>query len=117
MSEQILLQILEELKSINQRVSNLEQNQLKLETKIENEVIEKIRGLYDFREVVNDNFNKTSNTLEALADRIDDLKEEVLLNRRETTEKLDSLDSSIMYLATKLTQHDMQLFDLKRRAK
>lgn len=37
--------------------------------------------------------------------------------RKETAEKLDTLDSSVIYLANKLTQHDMQLFDLKQRAK
>lgn len=60
-------QILEELKSLNQRVSNMEQGQQqlkqelkadiqkiefkldKLELCVENEVIEKIRDLYDFR--------------------------------------------------------------------
>ncbi|GAB6159368.1 hypothetical protein JCM39194_25690 [Desulfotomaculum varum] len=72
--EKVLSQILEELKSLNQRVNNMEQGQQQF-------------------------------------------KEEVLLNRREIIDKLDSLDSSLIYLANKFTQHDMQLFDMKRRVK
>ncbi|WP_003545305.1 hypothetical protein [Desulfotomaculum nigrificans] len=110
-------QILKTLQQHGERLDSLEKGQLRLETRIETEITDRIRGLYDFREVVNDNFAKANATLEAITGRIDELKEELILNRRETTEKLDSLDSSVMYLATKLTQHDMQLFDLKRRAK
>ncbi|GAB6158993.1 hypothetical protein JCM39194_21930 [Desulfotomaculum varum] len=110
-------QILKTLQQHGVRLDSLEKGQLRLETRIETEITDRIRSLYDFREIVNDNFAKANATLEAITGRIDELKEELILNRRETTEKLDSLDSSIMYLATKFTQHDMQLFDLKRRAK
>lgn len=69
----------------------LKQDINKLEVRIENEVIDKIRGLNDAREVISDNLTKVNSTLENLAVRIGDLKGEVLLNRRETTDKIRAL--------------------------
>lgn len=37
--------------------------------------------------------------------------------KEDTMQKFNSLDISIEYLANKLIKHDMQLYDLKRRAK
>lgn len=110
-------QILKNLQQHGERLESLEKGQTRLETRMENEVIDKIRGLTDAREVTSDNLAKVNSTLGNLVARVEDLKEEVLLNRRETNDKLDSLDSSVIYLANKFTQHDMQLFDMKRRAK
>ncbi|MEW6697489.1 MAG: hypothetical protein ACOY35_08270 [Bacillota bacterium] len=82
--ERVLTQILEELKFLNQRVGSMEQVQQqliqelkadiqkveskveKLELRIENEVADKIRGLYDFREVNNDQFTKVIEKLESI---------------------------------------------------
>ena len=80
MSEQILKDILGELKALNQRVGNLEdgqkelksdvsdlnKGQLRLETRMENEVIEKIGALFDTREVTNDNFAKIMEKLDSI---------------------------------------------------
>ncbi len=53
-----------ELVSLNQRVGNLEANQQKLEMKIENEVIDKIRALFDDREMQNHRFDRIEVKLE-----------------------------------------------------
>lgn len=82
--ERVLTQILEELKFLNQRIGSMEkvQQQLKqelkadiqkvdskvekLELRMENEVADKIRGLYNFREVNNDQFTKVVEKLESI---------------------------------------------------
>lgn len=82
--ERVLTQILEELKFLNQRIGSMEQVQQqlkqelkadiqkaeskveKLELRIENDVADKLRGLYDFREVNNDQFTKVIEKLESI---------------------------------------------------
>jgi len=43
--------VLEKLDSMDSRLEAVERGQLRLETRMENEVVEKIRGLYEFREI------------------------------------------------------------------
>ena len=90
--EQILKQILENqnqiIKTLQQHSTLLEQNstrleqhskqletlqkgQLKLETRMENEVIDKIRVLFDVREFQNDRFDRIDNKLDDLDDKIE----------------------------------------------
>lgn len=64
----------------------------KLETKIENEIADKIRGLYDNREVVNNKLD--------IAD-----------------EKLDNLQRSVNDIGIKTLVTDNKLIDLSRKVK
>jgi len=56
-------------------------NLKKLETKIENELTEKIRGLYDSREVIRDKLSSINIKVENLSDRID--KHELIIKLAE----------------------------------
>ncbi|MCL6557698.1 MAG: hypothetical protein K6U74_02630 [Firmicutes bacterium] len=58
--------VIQQFNKINERIDSLERGQLRLETRIENEVIEKIRGLYDFRETQNDVNNRVLTALERI---------------------------------------------------
>lgn len=78
MSDQILKEILGELKNINQRVGGLEdgqkelktdaselkKGQLRLETRMENEVIEKIRALFDARQAEEEKLDQINGRLD-----------------------------------------------------
>ncbi|MCL5780436.1 MAG: hypothetical protein M1119_05875 [Firmicutes bacterium] len=95
MSEQMLLQILEELKLLNHKVGSLEhkvdnlelrqkemksdiaelkKGQLRLETRMENEVIEKIRGLSDGYSLRGD---QIENLLKHLNERFDIISHDI----------------------------------------
>jgi len=87
--EKVLNQILTELKNLNQRVGNVEEGQHRLDTKLdklelrmENEVIEKVRGLYDFREVQLDTNRQIISTLDRLEAKVDVLQMETAHIRR-----------------------------------
>ena len=54
---------------------------LKLETKIENEITEKIRGLYDAREIINDKLSDINDKVDNLSNRID--KHELIIKLTE----------------------------------
>lgn len=54
------------MNSLDTRMDSLDKGQLCLETRIENEVIDKIRGLYDFREVTNDQVTKVMDKLDSI---------------------------------------------------
>ena len=76
MSEQLLKEILSELKSVNQRLDKLEGGQQKLQhslARIENDHGEKLRGIYDAREVqfdVNERICETLGRMEGKFDRM-----------------------------------------------
>lgn len=48
------------------RMEAVEKNQLRLESRIESEVVEKIRGLYDNREVQNERFERIENKISSI---------------------------------------------------
>lgn len=58
------------------QMDSLENNHLKLENRIENEIIEKIRALYDARSVQNDINTKIIDTLDRIETKIDCLQME-----------------------------------------
>ncbi|MEW5793701.1 MAG: hypothetical protein AB1709_05470 [Bacillota bacterium] len=55
------------LGNIEVHLGNVENNQARLEMRMENEVIDKVRALFDDREVQNIRFDKLENQLEALS--------------------------------------------------
>ncbi len=66
------------LDTINNHMGKVDSNQLLME----NEIIEKVRGLYDFREVQNDINEKVINTLDRIEAKIDVLQLETAHIRR-----------------------------------
>ena len=96
MSEQLLRGILESqqliIKTLQQhsktlehhgtQLESLQKGQLRLETRIESEVIEKIRGLYDDREVQQDTNQRITSTLERIEAKVDVLQMETAHVRR-----------------------------------
>lgn len=62
-NEKFQVLVLEQLKALTEGQVKLEATLLKLETNIENEVIDKIRGLYDDREVQNERFDRIEEKL------------------------------------------------------
>ncbi|MDO7787635.1 hypothetical protein [Desulforamulus aquiferis] len=88
--EQILKQILENQNQIlktlqhqGKKLDSLEKSQLRFETSIENEIIDKIRALFDAREITNEQLTKVIEKL----DRIE-VDTSYLANRVSTLEKL-----------------------------
>ena len=67
---------------IDTRIDGIENNMVKIETKIENEVIDKLRSLFDFREVQVEMNNKMQSTLERIENKIDVLQMETAHVRR-----------------------------------
>ncbi|MDZ4041995.1 MAG: hypothetical protein U1D96_00650 [Eubacteriales bacterium] len=55
------------LGNVENRLETVENNQARLEMRMENEVIDKVRALFDDREVQNIRFDKLENQLEALS--------------------------------------------------
>ena len=55
----------------SKQLETLQRGQIKLETRMENEVIDKIRVLFDVREVQNDRFDRIDNKLDDLDDKIE----------------------------------------------
>lgn len=108
--ENTLKQILEELQNLNQKVSNIEKeqqamkedqqsmksdlqtmktdiselknSQLRLESRMETEVIDKVRALFDAREVQNDINERMISTLNRIEAKIDVLQMETAHIRR-----------------------------------
>ncbi|MCL6479931.1 MAG: conserved oligomeric Golgi complex subunit 6 [Peptococcaceae bacterium] len=85
-----------DLSALNNRVGNMENDlsalkkgQLHLETRIENEIVEKIRALFDAREAQSD---KTNQILDKLTD----------------------IDDSITYALAKVARHEAKLFAQKK---
>ncbi|MEG6522407.1 hypothetical protein [Desulfotomaculum sp. 1211_IL3151] len=72
------------------RLNSLEKGLQKVETRIENELTEKIRGLYDSREVTNDKFDQILN-------------------------KLTDLENTSDYVLLKLAQHEVKQFTSQRK--
>lgn len=62
--------------TLESHIDLLDSNQIKLETRIENEIIEKIRALYDARSVQNDINTRIIDTLERIETKIDVLQME-----------------------------------------
>lgn len=56
------------------RMESLDKNQLKLEAKLENEIVDKIRSLYDARSVQEDINTRIIDTLERIEAKIDILQ-------------------------------------------
>lgn len=61
---------------LESRIDSLDKNQLKLETRIENEIIEKIRALYDARSVQEDINSRIIDTLDRIEAKLDVLQME-----------------------------------------
>ena len=58
-------------KKLEVRLGNLEEGQRKIEIKIENDINDKIRALFDDREVTKDSFNNINNTLSDISEKLD----------------------------------------------
>ncbi|GAB6156831.1 hypothetical protein JCM39194_00310 [Desulfotomaculum varum] len=58
--------VIRQLQALTEGQAKLEANLLKLETKIENQVIEKLRGLYDDREMQNDRLDRIERRLDKI---------------------------------------------------
>jgi chromosome segregation ATPase len=71
----------------------LENNQLKLEMKIENEVVEKLRGISDGFELRGDQIERSRNDIE---------------------EKLDNISQDINYLVRKSAQNESEIMRMKK---
>ncbi|NSW83608.1 MAG: hypothetical protein HPY90_10125 [Syntrophothermus sp.] len=56
--------IREELKSVNERLDNIERDLSRLEARMENEVIEKVRALFDARSVHEDKLDQIQETMQ-----------------------------------------------------
>ena len=70
-NEQFQELMINQLKILIDEVKEIKTSQLKLETCIENEVIDKIRVLFDAREVQNDRFDRIDNKLDDIDDKIE----------------------------------------------
>ncbi|NPV27051.1 MAG: hypothetical protein HPY81_06280 [Firmicutes bacterium] len=77
-----LMETQKNVKELTTQVGKLENQMARLETRIENEIIEKIRGLYDFREVQNNVNERITSTLERIEAKIDVLQMETAHIRR-----------------------------------
>jgi len=55
--------VLQQFNRINERLDSLENRQHRMETRMENEVIDKIKALFDDREVKNDRFDRIEDRL------------------------------------------------------
>ena len=64
------------------RIASPDQNQLKLENRIENEIIEIIRALYDARSVQEDIHSKIIDTLDRIEAKLDVLQMETTSIRK-----------------------------------
>lgn len=79
------------LGTVDQRLGNVEKGQLRLETRIENEIVDKIRALFDDRSIHMDYFASIKNSLTKIEDQVEFLG-------RQNIEHL-----------TKLQEHDREL--------
>jgi len=76
--EKILKQIIDKLDNLENKIDKVDSNQLRME----NELTEKIRGLYDFREVQNDINERLISTLDRIEAKVDVLQLETAHIRR-----------------------------------
>ena len=83
--------VLEKLDSTDSRLKAVERGQLRLETRLENEVIDKIRALFDDRSMGQDYFASIKDSLTRIEDRVE------FLGRR-------NIDTD-----SKLREHDREL--------
>jgi len=83
--------VLEKLDSTDSRLKAVERGQLRLETRLENEVIDKIRALFDDRSMGQDYFASIKDSLARIEDRVE------FLGRR-------NIDTD-----SKLREHDREL--------
>lgn len=58
--------MLQQFNQVFEKLDSLERGQLKLETRIENEVIDKIRALFDDRDLQNTRLNRIENKVESI---------------------------------------------------
>lgn len=91
--------VFEKLGSMENRLEAVERGQLRLETRMENEVIEKIRALFDDRSINQDYFASIKDSLARVEDRVEFLA-------RQNIEHLD-----------KLQKHDRELRLLRAERK
>ncbi|MEG3070226.1 MAG: hypothetical protein RQM92_04755 [Candidatus Syntrophopropionicum ammoniitolerans] len=144
MNKKIFQQILEKLDKIESRVNNIESTQqeqtqllhaLEYRTDVTNaavttidETLQRTEGKIASMEgkitSMEGKITSMEGKITSMEGRIASLEKTTLSigeyaehNRKETIDKLETLDSSVMYLANRLTQHDMQLFDMKRGVK
>lgn len=137
MNKKIFQQILEKLDKIESRVNNIESTQqeqtqllhaLEYRTDVTNAAVTTIDETLQRTEgkiaSMEGKITSMEGKITSMEGRIASLEKTTLSigeyaehNRKETIDKLETLDSSVMYLANRLTQHDMQLFDMKRGAK
>jgi ABC-type phosphate transport system auxiliary subunit len=76
--EKMLKQIIDKLDGLETKIDKIDSNQLRME----NELTEKIRGLYDFREVQNDINERIVSTLDRIEAKVDVLQLETAHIRR-----------------------------------
>lgn len=70
--------VIKQLQALNEKINKVDTNQVRME----NELTEKIRGLYDFREVQNDVNERIISTLDRLEAKVDVLQLETAHLRR-----------------------------------
>jgi len=63
--------VFEKLDSVENGLEAVKRNQIRLETRIENEVVEKIRALFDDRSVNQDYFASIKDSLARIEDRVE----------------------------------------------
>lgn len=84
----------QDVQGLQQVVQGLQQGQLRVESRIENEVIEKIRALFDERSVQMDYFASIRNSLARIEDRVEFLARQNI----EHLEKMREHDREIRLL-------------------
>lgn len=75
--EEILKQILDNLKSLNSKVDKIDNSQTKMEMKIEQNFEPKIKALFDHKDIVDEKLEKIENKLEVIEKKVDDLSMKV----------------------------------------
>lgn len=117
--ERVLNQILDELKSLNQRVEKIEKSVGNIES-TQQEHTQLLRVLEHRTDVISAKVIAMDETIQRSEGRITSMERSTLAIKskpQRNHRKTRTLDSSVVYLANKFTQHDMQLFEMKRRAK
>ncbi len=82
--QQDVQELQQDVQGLQQDVQELQQGQLRIESRMENEIIEKIRALFDDRSVQMDYFASIRNSLARIEDRVEFLA-------RQNIEHLDKM--------------------------
>ncbi|MBO8136765.1 MAG: hypothetical protein H0Z40_01300 [Desulfotomaculum sp.] len=82
-------EISSEVNNLKSDVDELKRGQQRIETRIENELVDKVRALFDDREVQNDKLDQIS-------------------------DKLTDIDDSITYVLAKVARHEAKLMGARR---